>query len=832
MKRRGLSTVVGAVFAIIALTSTVTYVSYSMGVLDNYNQSVLSKYQQTIEMNKESFQISNVGITSSKLNITITNTGSLPINFTKIWIQNTTDNDWVRSYVSTNTLVGAGATLKNIGQNIPLNVKSTQSYHIKLVTSRGNTQEFSMNSAGQAPLQLQLFTIPSTVPSGFTSTIMFAVTNNMSNNAILTNIQPSLSANPSSLSTCSNSEPASYYTLRFGNTAYFQWTCTITGNAGDSVVFTAQIQNGYPGDSVQSTVTIGAVPFAGQSQSSLSAQGLTALATNDDQLILHQEATTIPANGYQMYSIPPDFTGKWFQIDAVSPSFYTNNDTNMVTTTIPAGKWNATLRYISSPLPSTFTSVQQADMIFHFNTNNPPSPNYNSQTDSSGFSNGVNLGASAPQYISSGPTMHDGTGYYSFTGSSNQYLTVNTNSHNNIGASPDSTAAWFKVTTPPSAKEIIYRVEGPPNYYEISMNSAGNIVFSFDAGSGGNEKTTTCTSPGTYKDGNWHQFVAVRDAANRCKLYMDGNQNPVVTQDNAGNAGNQVSVSSSTYIGKAPSGSSFSFTGALDDIIHWNNYAVAPSQVQDLYNANYGIASHKVNFAIDVVNDLTNVVIQHVNQTSISNFPLSFQDPVGWTNYNGNPPPSNVWGQSNFTFTANQLVLTAGQRLKFQINFVPQTYGQMNLKLDTDNTNIGGISTTNSLLQMPDPDNPLPGYYSFKTGQGSVFVTNKGPNQAWLTTNSRIVMETLDGSTGFGAWFNSFTSPNNKNSDDSSLIPVGASQQVFFNDPCQTPTLGGGGNPCVQVGHTYRMYVYLNGYDQKGNIFLGTQYFGPVKITN
>src|SRR6185437_5570272 len=116
------------------------------------------------------------------------------------------------------------------------------------------------------------------VPSGFTSTIMFAVTNNMTNNAILTNIQPLLNVQPSSLATCPSSpQPASYSTLQYGSTAYFQWTCVISGSVGSSVTFTASIQGGYPGQNVQSTVTISSVPFAGQSQSSFAAAGLTGL---------------------------------------------------------------------------------------------------------------------------------------------------------------------------------------------------------------------------------------------------------------------------------------------------------------------------------------------------------------------------------------------------------------------------------------------------------------------------------------------------------------------------------------------------------------------------
>ena len=57
--RRGISSVVGAVFAIIALGTTVGYITYSMTTLDNYNQTVLAKNQQLTDIANEKFQLSS-----------------------------------------------------------------------------------------------------------------------------------------------------------------------------------------------------------------------------------------------------------------------------------------------------------------------------------------------------------------------------------------------------------------------------------------------------------------------------------------------------------------------------------------------------------------------------------------------------------------------------------------------------------------------------------------------------------------------------------------------------------------------------------------------------
>ena len=265
--RRALSTVVGAVFAIIALTSTVTYVSYSMGILDNYNQSVLTKNQQLSDVNKEKFQISSVTVPSNgRLNITVANTGSIPINFTKIWIQNTTTTttDWSNSYTPTRNFVAPGGVLTKIGQNIPVYINPTYSYNVKLVTSRGNTQQFSMNSVGSVPVNIQFYTFPSSIPSGFTTELVMIVTNNQS--GTLTNLVPQISkwtSSPSpSTATCTpsaTSSPPSVSTLAPGSTSVFKWDLRMTGSSGQICTYVASLQNGFSGNTASATATINAI---------------------------------------------------------------------------------------------------------------------------------------------------------------------------------------------------------------------------------------------------------------------------------------------------------------------------------------------------------------------------------------------------------------------------------------------------------------------------------------------------------------------------------------------------------------------------------------------
>lgn len=263
--RRGIASVVGMVFAIIALTTTITYISYSMGILNNYNQSVLVKNQQLTDVDKEKFQISSVTVPNGKLNITVADTGSLPIQFTKMWIQNTSATDQVYSYVPTHNFASPGGILTNIGQSMtPIN--PTDSYNIKLVTSRGNTQQFTVNSPNTSPLNLQLLAMPPTTPTGFKTQLVMIVTNNSTGTLI--NVSPQTPTLVSHNATSCNVgvvSPTKINTLPQGGTSIFSWPVTVIGNGNTYCTFQTQLQNGFPGQSVQATVTVSTVPVSSKS---------------------------------------------------------------------------------------------------------------------------------------------------------------------------------------------------------------------------------------------------------------------------------------------------------------------------------------------------------------------------------------------------------------------------------------------------------------------------------------------------------------------------------------------------------------------------------------
>jgi len=256
--RKGLSSVVGVVFVIIALLSTVSYITYSMNILDNFNQNVLVTTQESMDRANEIFSVEKVSLNNNKFNITIQNNGNLPISINRLWVENITHTgDWTFKY-DINHVVAPAEMVYNIGQNIPLTALESQSYKIKLVTERGNTKEFSVNSASFAPLNIQLLAVPSTIPSGFTAGLIMLVTNNGSETLINLTPQPPSKIDGDAQCTLGPVSPPSYDTLPPGGTAVFKWDLTMSGNANlaEFCTYTAQLQNPYPGNFAQATVTL------------------------------------------------------------------------------------------------------------------------------------------------------------------------------------------------------------------------------------------------------------------------------------------------------------------------------------------------------------------------------------------------------------------------------------------------------------------------------------------------------------------------------------------------------------------------------------------------
>ena len=814
--RRALSTVVGGVFFLAVIMTAASYLTYSMDLFDNFSQTVFVVEQERENRKKEVFEVSNFAINNNKFNMTIQNLGDVPIEFSRIWIQNTTGTDQVYKF-SLNQTLPVGSVIKNIGQGIGLTALDTETYEIKLVTERGNTRTFLVNSANE-PLNIQLFAMPEEVPNNFKTTLLMAVTNNATKDILLANIKPVLT--PVSLgatATLESIEPKAYPLLNEGDTAFFEWTYRIEGKDGDKTRFTASIENGILGNTVTKEVEVQKIDFADQSGGSLETNLLAGGSILEkDVLLFHSE--TIDALGErQMWSsAAEDSTGEIIDFGTVqSAVFYTNTDGN-VTVNIPDGNWNATLRYISSPVPdSLIHSGSSAEtMAYHFalDEDNP--------TDSTGNTlMTLGTGAARPIWESNG---HHGSGSYSFSGA--QYASILVTSDIDIQDSPASTSAWFKASSSgPVLDQYIIRGENNlgTKFYEVFLNGLGNLVFQIDTGS----TVTQCVSSSVYKDDNWHHFVAVMPDDNDCRLYVDG-----VLRDSKSVSGNSnLSLNGNVYVGARDGTGLFGFHGSIDDIIHWDDYAliedVSEKEVTDLYNTNYGIDAHKFDFEIKIVDQFGNDLINpDKNIINSNNYSLPFMSDFG--EYSS--PITDIWGQFNFTAQViDSKIIDPSERLMYNMTIIPKPLGNLPLKFVIDDTDITS-NLGNSFLQTPFPDVSYPGYFTYdNAGRGQLNIFNPTEKGHFINYLSRVVFEEEITKVTYAAYIDQNGNEAINSNQDSPLIPSNQTSTFEFEKPRSQP--GNTSSELIPEGR-YRLHVFLNGYDQTGQSFLKTTLVGVVRV--
>ena len=265
-KRRGLSTIVGATFFVIVMASTIGYVSYSMDLVDDLAYQVDAQQDRNLNRQSEEFILADVNIDGGEFNLTVTNTGTIPINITKMWAKNITDSSWNQTSYPINQVVAPGAKVGNIGQGTGLVAKDSESYSLKLLTGRGNALSTKVVSASDKPLEMTLFTSPSSPLSAQNVTLLYSIKNNLTDGSIVKSLTPQMdpptTTGGATATLKSGPSPNVYVGLRPGETALFEWTYEVTGTVADKITFNATLSNAVPGNFETDTVTIDIAPVA------------------------------------------------------------------------------------------------------------------------------------------------------------------------------------------------------------------------------------------------------------------------------------------------------------------------------------------------------------------------------------------------------------------------------------------------------------------------------------------------------------------------------------------------------------------------------------------
>jgi hypothetical protein len=245
--RRGLSTVVGAVFFIIAATTVITYISYSMNSIDEFAQSVIVSEAENINRGMEEISISQASIDGGEFNATVINTGSLPVKITRLWVVD--EDTGLNSKADLDILINPGK--QDFIDSSGISADSTKSYTLKAVTSRGNIATFAVSPDTSTQTQIIL---PAQVSPEQEFTVVSIITNNSTQPNNIANLVPTITNN-ASLTQVQAITPPSIAVLPQGNSVTFR-SSWIAPESAQEVNFVANYTGAPLGAGVSANMTI------------------------------------------------------------------------------------------------------------------------------------------------------------------------------------------------------------------------------------------------------------------------------------------------------------------------------------------------------------------------------------------------------------------------------------------------------------------------------------------------------------------------------------------------------------------------------------------------
>jgi len=303
-KRSGISTIIGAVFFLITIISSMSVMAWTLQQQASFSTTTSEVSTLQLERQSSALEITEIKISNGKFNITLQNNGPLTERLVRLWATNETATNWHNKY-DIDLLVNPKQVLTNIGQSLPLRPVNTDAYALKLVTERGNLITFRSLSVAQSNLALSLYVVPSTITSGENVTIIMSVNNNQRDVDSIHNLIPQLTYSSTCSGTCTitvKSTPSGIDALPRGSTALFKWIYNIQGPAQSTVTFTGTLQNAQAGNSASESVKIQ------PADTSIFADSAGTLSISYDSLEWSQNGGTTWQKGF---SVPGGVNTAW-----------------------------------------------------------------------------------------------------------------------------------------------------------------------------------------------------------------------------------------------------------------------------------------------------------------------------------------------------------------------------------------------------------------------------------------------------------------------------------------------------------------------------------------
>ena len=268
--RRGLSSVVGALFFTILMIAGFSVLSLALDAQTDIvtTQRIVSDIE--IKKQQEQFGVSAYTYGGNLLNVTVSNQGQNPVEISSIWIVNKTlsDEPATRYAVTYDDAFVPSGFVSNVLFHQAL-AMTPDTYDIKVISALGSikTIEFNTSAGSSNGLRAELITDAPDVIIGQNVTVAMIVTN--SGFEYIQNVKPEpLSVGGTGSVIASTPHTPSSVNLNRGESVMFSWDYQVTGNSGDDLIFSTFAKGDYesPGDvtsNVASDVSILRLPTDG-----------------------------------------------------------------------------------------------------------------------------------------------------------------------------------------------------------------------------------------------------------------------------------------------------------------------------------------------------------------------------------------------------------------------------------------------------------------------------------------------------------------------------------------------------------------------------------------
>ncbi len=256
-KRRGLSTVVGAVFMVLIVAGALNVITWSLQQQNSVFQTLIQKESTKMNNLNEKIDISDIRVNSNKFNMTVSNIGGSVAHLKSVYVVNRTASPNQEYRYDIDSYVSGKNYTRNIGQSLPLIFRNDTAYSVKIVTQAGSSVTTNVSPLSSVPLVLSLYAIPPTVTPGSNVTLLMSVTNNNTFSVIAQKVSAVLTASCSPSCTLVKEVSAGNNTvLNKGSTILFKWIYNINGPDNTLATFTAKLVNGMAGNVANENVKI------------------------------------------------------------------------------------------------------------------------------------------------------------------------------------------------------------------------------------------------------------------------------------------------------------------------------------------------------------------------------------------------------------------------------------------------------------------------------------------------------------------------------------------------------------------------------------------------